>query len=130
MLFLQLCPTLCNTMDPSLQASSVHGILQARILKWVALPSSRNLPDPGIKPTSLLSPAFAARFFPRASLVAQPVKNLPAMQEVQFQSMGWRILWKRAWLPTPFSCLENCMNREAWQSTVHRVARSLTWPTD
>ena len=32
----QLCPTLCNPMD-----SIVHGILQARILEWVAFPSSR-----------------------------------------------------------------------------------------
>ena len=37
---LQLCPTLCNPMDCSLPASSVHGILQARILEWVAMPSS------------------------------------------------------------------------------------------
>ena len=36
----------------SLPGSSVHGILQARILQWVAMPSSRGLPDPGIKLTS------------------------------------------------------------------------------
>ena len=34
---LQLCPTLCNPMDCSLPVSSVHGILQARILEWVAV---------------------------------------------------------------------------------------------
>ena len=34
-------------------ASSVHGILQARILKWVAIPFSRDLSNPGIKPGSL-----------------------------------------------------------------------------
>ena len=38
---LQLCPTLCNPMDYSLPGSSVHGILQARILEWVAMHSSR-----------------------------------------------------------------------------------------
>ena len=37
---LQSCPTLCNPMDFSLPGSSVHGILQARILEWVAMPSS------------------------------------------------------------------------------------------
>ena len=37
----ELCPTLCNPMDCSLPNSSVHGILQARILEWVAIPSSR-----------------------------------------------------------------------------------------
>ena len=37
----QSCPTLCHLMDCSLPGSSVHGILQARILEWVAMPSSR-----------------------------------------------------------------------------------------
>ena len=46
---LQSCPTLCNPLDCSPSGSSVHGILQARILEWVAMPSSRDvLPDPGI----------------------------------------------------------------------------------
>ena len=34
---LQLCPTLCNPIDDSLLGSSVPGILQARILEWVAI---------------------------------------------------------------------------------------------
>ena len=33
---LQLCPTLCNPIDGSLPGSSIHGILQARTLEWVA----------------------------------------------------------------------------------------------
>ena len=37
----QSCPALCNTMDCSPAGSSVHGIFQARILEWVAMPSSR-----------------------------------------------------------------------------------------
>ena len=40
---LQLCPTLCNPMDYSPPRSSVHGILQARILEWVAIPSSNKI---------------------------------------------------------------------------------------
>ena len=39
-------------MDCSLPGSSVGGILQARILEWVAVPSSRDLPKPGIEPRS------------------------------------------------------------------------------
>ena len=42
----QLCPALCDPMDCSLPASSVHGILQARILEWVAMPSSRGSSPP------------------------------------------------------------------------------------
>ena len=37
----QSCPTLCELINCSPPGSSVHGILQARILKWVATPSSR-----------------------------------------------------------------------------------------
>ena len=37
----QSCPTLCNPMDCSLPSSSVHGILQGRILEWVAIPFFR-----------------------------------------------------------------------------------------
>ena len=39
-------------MDCSLLVSSFHGVLQAGILEWVAIPFSRGLPDPGIKPRS------------------------------------------------------------------------------
>ena len=38
---LQLCPTLCDPMDHRLPGSSVHGILQARILEWIAMASSK-----------------------------------------------------------------------------------------
>ena len=43
----QSCLTLCNPMD-----YTVHEILQARILEWVAFPFSGDLPNPGIKPRS------------------------------------------------------------------------------
>ena len=35
----QLCPTICDPMDCSLPGSSVHGVFQARVLEWSALPS-------------------------------------------------------------------------------------------
>ena len=43
---LQLCPTLCDRMDCSPPCSSVHGILQARILEWVTKPTSRGSSQP------------------------------------------------------------------------------------
>ena len=43
---LQSCPTLCDSMDCSPPCSSVHGILQTRILEWVAMPSSRGSDRP------------------------------------------------------------------------------------
>jgi len=47
----QLCPTLCSPMDCSPPGSSVHGILQARILEWVAISYFKGS-SPGIKPES------------------------------------------------------------------------------
>ena len=43
---LQSCPTLFDTVDLGLPGSSVHGSLQARILEWVAMPSSRGSSPP------------------------------------------------------------------------------------
>ena len=42
----QMCPTLCDTKDCRPLGSSVHGILQARILEWVAISSSRGFSRP------------------------------------------------------------------------------------
>ena len=50
-------------MDYSLHISSVHGILQARILEWVAFPAPGDTPDPEIEPVSLESPQLASEFF-------------------------------------------------------------------
>ena len=63
----------------------------------------------------------------RASQVAQVVKNLPAMQETWVQSLGRE---ERPGggngNPLQCSCLENPMDREAWQATVHGVTKSWT----
>ena len=48
----QSCLTLFDSMDCSLPGSSLHGILQARILEWLPFPSPGDLPDPGIEPRS------------------------------------------------------------------------------
>ena len=60
---LQLCLTPCDPMDHYPPGSSVHGILKAGILEWVAIPPPGDLPDPGIKPESLKFPALAGGFF-------------------------------------------------------------------
>ena len=48
----QSCPTLHDPMDCRPPDSAVYGILQARILEWVALSYARDLPDPGIQSMS------------------------------------------------------------------------------
>ena len=63
-----------------------------------------------------------------ASLVAQTVKSLPAMQEAQVRSLGQDdpLTWRRNGSPFQYSCLENPMDRGAWQATVHGVAKRWT----
>ena len=60
---LQSCPTLCDPIDGSPPGSSVHRILQARTLEWVAISFSRGSPNPGIKLESPMSPVWASGFF-------------------------------------------------------------------
>ena len=48
----QLRLTLCDPIDCSLPGSSVHGILLARVLEWVAISFSGDLSDPGTEPES------------------------------------------------------------------------------
>ena len=61
------CPALCDTMD-----YTVHEILQARIRKWVAVPSPRNLPNPGMEPGS---PALQADTL-QAELPGKPLHTV------------------------------------------------------
>ena len=61
---LQSCPTPCNPMDCSLPGSSVHGDSPGKNTGvGCPAPPLGDLPDPGIKPSSLVSPALAVRFF-------------------------------------------------------------------
>ena len=61
---LQSYPTLDEAMDSSLPGSSVHGILQARILEWVAIPPPGNFPNPGIESIISMSPALEVNSLP------------------------------------------------------------------
>jgi len=51
---------------------------------------------------------------------------------LQFRRLSFNILvgkipWRREWLPLQYSCLENSMDRGAWQATVHGVTKNQTW---
>ena len=74
--FAQSCPTLCIPTDGNPPGSSVHGTLQAGILEWVAMPSSRRSSDSGIKP---VSPALQADSQPGCHPLA--FKTRTAQQE-------------------------------------------------
>ena len=64
-------------MDCSPSGSSVHGILQAEILVWVAFLSAGDFPNPGIKPSS---PALQAD-----SLLSEPPEKLPSPMSMSFK---------------------------------------------
>ena len=56
--------------------------------------------------------------------VAQLAKNLPAMQETRVPSLLWEDPpGEGNENPLQYSCLENSMERRAWQATVHGVTR-------
>ena len=93
--------------------SSVHGILQARILEWVAMPSSRGSSRPRIKPVSLMSPALAGGFF-TTSTTWEVHNSLQCLQKIHGERKRGqektatgqsRVRWARSGLP---SCL--CYN--------------------
>ena len=99
----QPCPTLCDPMGCSLPASSVHGILQARILEWVAMPSSRRSPYPWFKPAS---PAFQADSLP-AEQQGKPKKSGVGKESAcqcrrcRFDPWVRKIPQRRKWQPIP-----------------------------
>ena len=70
----QLCPALCDPMDCDPPGSSVHGILQARILEWVAISFSRGSPPPRDEPRS---PALQADASPSELLGKALAYTLP-----------------------------------------------------
>ena len=57
-------------------------------------------------------------------LLAQMIKNLPAMQETWVRSLGWEDPLEKG--TTTHSCLDNSMDRGAWRATVHGVTQSWT----
>ena len=101
--------TLWDTVDHSPPGSSVHGILQARILQWVAMPSSRHLPNPGTEPVSLMSPALAGGLFTtsaswEALYIPQPCSK-PSTDPMAFSSgsLAWHTKVHTSWLQTASS---------------------------
>ena len=92
----QSCLTLCNPVDCSLPGSSLHGILQARILEWLPFPSPGGLPDPGIEPVSpaLLADSLLAKFGPcKRSLSLQFRTIQKGHLSLDFMELAKSLLW-------------------------------------
>ena len=84
----QLCLTLWDPRD-----CMVHGILQARILEWVAFPFSRNLPNPGIEPRSPTLQADSLPAEPQGKSKNTGVGSLSLLQQIFLtQESNWGLL--------------------------------------
>ena len=90
-MLLQSCLTLCDPMDCSPPGSSVHGILQARIMEWIARPSSRGSSWPRIEPSSLISPVLVECSFHQC-IMGNPQRL--ACQEWDSNSHPWNLMFK------------------------------------
>ena len=92
--------------------------------------STCNAGDPGSIPVWGSSPGEGIGYplqYSWASLMAQMVKNPPAMRETRVRPLGWKDpLEKGNGNPLQYSCLENPMDRGAWWAIVHGVANSQT----
>ena len=77
---LQLCSTLCDPMDRSPPGSSVHGILQARKLEWISMPSSRGSSHPRDRTLISMPPVLAGMFFTtwEAQVMSSPMQVIPS----------------------------------------------------
>ena len=120
---------LCDPVDCSPPGSSVRGILQARVLEWVASSLSRgSFPDPGIKPGSLALQADALLTEPlgkpggkASACSARDLASIPGLGTSPGKGDGYSL---------QYSCLQNPMDRKAWGATVHGVVKCWTQLSD
>ena len=129
---LRLCLTLCDPMGCSVPGSSIHGIFQARILEWLVMPSSRGSSLPRDQTrfsyvSCIGSWVLYNQWHPGSHrlLDSYLILRMPLLvQPYSFLSgVGNGNLLQ-------YSCLENPMNRGAWQAAAHGVAKSQTQLSD
>ena len=115
--------SLYDSMDNSPPGSSVHGTSQARILEWGSVfpfPPPEDLPDPEIKPESLVSPSLQVEcfffFFLPLSHLGSPTVGLLGWEDSPGEGNGY---------PLQYSGLENSMD-----CIVHGVSESQTQLND
>ena len=89
---LQSCLALCSPMDYSPPGSPVHGILEARIWGGLPCPPPGDLPDPGIKTTSLMSSVrrveLLIHLYNSGNLYEAPRTSKPAFLPLQALGLG------------------------------------------
>ena len=95
----QSCPTLCNPWDYcSPPGSSIHRTSQARVLEWAAIFFSRDLPYPGIEPTSLALQAVALPSEPPGKPCCRPALSTSSLMRPEMDRQEDLLV---QWLETP-----------------------------
>ena len=118
----QSCPTLCGAMDCSLPGSCLHGILQARVLEWVAISFSRGCSQPRDRTQvscigarfftiwatreaqirwELASIMYLLWGFPSGTVIKNPPGNADRRKRCRFNPWVGNIPWRRKWQSTP-----------------------------
>ena len=121
------CPTLCSPMDSSPLGCSVHGIIQARILEWAAMPSSKRSSRPRDQaPISYFSCTGKWRF-PGSS---DGKKSGCSVGDPGLVHKLRRFPGEGNGFPSQYSCIENSIDRGDWQATVYGVTKSWTRLSD
>ena len=130
----QSCPILSDPMDHSPPGSSVHGILQARMLEWIAISSSIPLfftyqsghPENQHQPKcGFLYSGDQLVSVPGGASGKEPVCQGTRRHWCRFNSWVGKIPWRRAqpyWILQYY--LESPMDRGAWRAGVHGVGQS------
>ena len=110
----QSCPTLSNPMDCSLPGSSVHGIIQARVLEWVATSYSRGSSPPrDWTQVSLVSHIAVRRFTVWATREAHKTDKWCQLDNWQVCCVNWQVIYVNIPLvTTPSSFLSQDLVRK------------------
>ena len=129
---LQSCLTLCNPMDCSPLGSSVHGILQARILEWTAMPSPRgsSLPRDWTRLSSVqfshsvVSDSLWPHEARQASLSITNSRSLPKLMSIESMMPSNHLILCCPPSPPAFNVSQH-QGLFKWVSSSHQVAKML-----
>ena len=129
----QSCPTLCDPLDCSPLGSSVHGILQARIVEWVAIPFLRG----SSWPKDWIHISHKADRFFTVWATMKPIVKVYHNLILKIWKLGCELFF---FLTVPMVCggegngnplqcsfLENPRDRGTWWAAIYGVAQSWTW---
>ena len=130
----QSCPTLATPWTVARQVPLSMGFPRQECWSGLPFSSSGDLPNPGIEPTSPVSPGLSGEFFTTSAIYKIGLPTWLSGQESNCHAgdaedrgliPGWgRSPEEENGNPLQYSCLENSMDKGAWWAILHGVAKS------